>query len=765
MAALRRLTPLVLASVLGVMGAELSGAGVRRGGSALRAQTQALMLRLQRRADALDVVIEGVGSQPVLQQRQNGSNWEGRLRTQGSRALDPGGQRLSLPELGIETVSLSGSGDQFELLVRRLPGQAVQDPVVSADGRNLILTFNGLGTPQLQTGRLDLNTPGRVPQSRFAPPLRPRAVAPPLGDMAVGTMVLRNRSYVNLNGPVVAVNSVSANPRSVLRGIAKEGGYSIVFLEEDQSSDRVGSSASEKTINMMFQDADISTAFNTVLLASGYQAKLTGRTIWVGKNVQSRTLGPQMSKVVRLNQVTAESAAKYLGNLGATYNLTNTKTTTTGEPAAANTAQLSTQTSQTQTTTLNSESFGASAGPLLGLVVTTDSRLQTVTMVGDSELVAVAEGYLKQIDLRQRQVALNVRILDISLANDAQLNNSFAFRSGNAFIVSDQGQLLANFGAYKPPGSAQGGLPGAYTAQEGTTPVSGTGRVVEEGQFRDQPQAPYPLPGSQTTDRGPYRPSFGTYQNPLQPGVTEIDEEGKITYEAPTRFQYPTNQFFDFLVAQIQSSSTKVLASPTLIIQEGNESALGSDSTKISSDGKVGRERANEALVSVGTRLVTSYEVRQDINGNNFCQPVFSNAGLTFGARVDKIDDNGFITFALSPEISAAVGRPEQVANCGTINVINSRALDTGKIRVRDGQTLILTGVISDEDVQTVTKWPILGDMPFIGQFFRSSGGNRRKNELVILVTPRIIDDEQGGTYGYGYQPSLPAARQVLSGS
>jgi type IV pilus assembly protein PilQ len=97
--------------------------------------------------------------------------------------------------------------------------------------------------------------------------------------------------------------------------------------------------------------------------------------------------------------------------------------------------------------------------------------------------------------------------------------------------------------------------------------------------------------------------------------------------------------------------------------------------------------------------------------------------------------------------------------------VINSRALDTGKIRVRDGQTLILTGVISDEDVQTVTKWPILGDMPFIGQFFRSSGGNRRKNELVILVTPRIIDDEQGGTYGYGYQPSLPAARQVLSGS
>jgi type IV pilus assembly protein PilQ len=162
---------------------------------------------------------------------------------------------------------------------------------------------------------------------------------------------------------------------------------------------------------------------------------------------------------------------------------------------------------------------------------------------------------------------------------------------------------------------------------------------------------------------------------------------------------------------------------------------------------------------------VTSFEVKQDVNGNNFCQPVFSNAGLTFGARVEKIDDNGFVTFSLSPEISAEVGNPQTVANCGNINIINSRTLDTGNIRVRDGQTLILTGVISDTDVQAVTKWPILGDIPFIGQFFRSSNGDRSKNELVILVTPRIIDDTQGGSYGYGYRPSLPAARQIMSGS
>ena len=48
------------------------------------------------------------------------------------------------------------------------------------------------------------------------------------------------------------------------------------------------------------------------------------------------------------------------------------------------------------------ESFGASTGPLRGLVVTTDSRLQTLTLVGDSLDLWLIESYLKQIDLRQQ---------------------------------------------------------------------------------------------------------------------------------------------------------------------------------------------------------------------------------------------------------------------------------------------------------------------------------------------------------------------------
>jgi type IV pilus assembly protein PilQ len=72
--------------------------------------------------------------------------------------------------------------------------------------------------------------------------------------------------------------------------------------------------------------------------------------------------------------------------------------------------------------------------------------------------------------------------------------------------------------------------------------------------------------------------------------------------------------------------------------------------------------------------------------------------------------------------------------------------------------------VISDFDRQEVSKWPILGDIPLIGQFFRATTSRKEKRELVIMVTPRIVNDEQGGVYGYGYQPTTPQVREFLGG-
>ena len=90
------------------------------------------------------------------------------------------------------------------------------------------------------------------------------------------------------------------------------------------------------------------------------------------------------------------------------------------------------------------------------------------------------------------------------------------------------------------------------------------------------------------------------------------------------------------------------------------------------------------------------------------------------------------------------------------------RRLDTGTLRVKDSQTLILTGVISNRDSKVVTKTPILGDIPILGRIFRSNAGSKRKGELIILVTPRILNDSVSNTSEVGFDPSNEESKNFL---
>lgn len=676
-----------------------------------------MQLQVRRLGNSVELVVEGAGPRPQLQQLSRGSGWQGQLLTATPTGLRFGPQRISLPELGIQSVSLDGSGSSYSLSVTPMPGVPLARPVVSADGLNLILAFPTAPQASLQTNRLDLSQPGAIPLPTYAPPLQARAVAPPLGDMAVGTMTLRNPGYVNVSGPAVTMTLKNAPAKDALMALAQMGGYGFVFVEDSPalgSQQAAGlSNAGARLVSISFRGESYSRALNSTLLAAGLQGKKEGNMIFAGPNALTKSFGTQMSKIYRLNQVGPNAAADYLANLGASVTKTNTITTSVTQGVSQGEAVSSgsnSQTTQSQSVT-SVEAYGASTGPLVGLRATTDTRLGTITLVGDPGIVLVAEGYLRQLDLRQRQVALSVKILDVNLDNDATMDNSFAIRWGNNFIVNDSGQLLGAFGNNLPP----------------------------------------------------------TYTSPRAIGFSP--------QEANPGLQYPKDQFYDFLRAQIVSETTKLLASPTLILQEnpsllreGSESAGTGDAvsqvsqgiSNIGLSGAIGRRRANESVVRVGTNVVTNYSTTET-QGAITCVPELSTSGLVLGARVEKIDDNGFVTFVLSPSVSAITGQEPAPAGCGApLNILSIRSLDTGALRVRDGQTLIMTGVISDFDRAEVSKWPILGDIPLIGSFFRSSGNRREKRELVIMVTPKIISDLEGGVYGYGYQPSSSQAREFM---
>ncbi|MGB7563451.1 MAG: hypothetical protein WBM08_01740, partial [Prochlorococcaceae cyanobacterium] len=288
---------------------------------------QGLVLKARRLSDSVEVLIEGTGPAPVLQQSNSGGLWFGQLATSQPLRMGAGPQRLALPEAGIESITLQGSGGSYQIQVKPMGGAPLARPLVSADGRNLILSFSANPQATTVTGRLDLNAPGRVPQSVFAPPLQPRAVAPPLGDMAVGSMVLRNRSFVNVSGPRVTLTLRNAPAKDALMALAQMGNYGFVYVDDVPTGSTAATPTPSRAVSIAFRGESYARAVNSVLLASGLQGKLEGSMIFAGPNVSGKSFGSQISKVYRLNQASAASAANYLASLGAIVTKVTTVTT------------------------------------------------------------------------------------------------------------------------------------------------------------------------------------------------------------------------------------------------------------------------------------------------------------------------------------------------------------------------------------------------------------------------------------------------------
>jgi len=844
----------VVSSALDV--AVLAPSALSRTKPALSRTKPAVELRLRQSPGRVDVVIAGLGTEVrAVSRSQSDGRWSARLTgvDLGDRPFTPQQQLLSSSEL--LSVRLEPLESDLQLIVKARMGERVPTPTIGSNGDSLVVSFAGLSGPEQQSsGRLDLRRPGRVAQPVMAPPMRPRAVAPPLGDMAVGTMLINNRSFVNASGPPVSLTLNQAPAKDALMSLARLGGYGFVFVGDvDRSTDSEGDSSegdsteggsAEYPVTMTFRGERYARALNSVLMASGLQGRLDGKTLLVGTAVATQSFGPQMSKVFRMNQVDVESAGAYLGNLGATVQVAKIKTQrsdgaweTDGTISKSSPSSLSHVSTKTEVKT-----YGSGVGPLLGLVGTTDQRLNTITLVGDPKLISIAESYLKQIDLRKRQVAVKVQILNIDLLNNKSIDTSFSAQIGDTFLVSESGKAFMNFGSQKPgnsagtgvvgngtrftaPGSYRAGTPQVQSQAVGTlandvfsAQVPATDAVLPQVQAQDvvapfiqaqdlvngelvprldadgapiyvrdpNPNAaqqlvprvdangqPVYIPSTDPTAQPNFVPRVDANGqpvyvdtsdpsaplvlrprldsngrqvfvqdrslNPERTFVPRVDKYGRPIYVAgkdPTEYRQPQNSFMAYVEAVIESKNAKTLATPTLLVQEGNT-----------------------ARVRTGTSVIT--DVTETIVDNvRTISTSRRNAGLTLSLDVAKIDDNGFITLSVNPEVSV----PEIAGERGGIIFYNitERSLNSGTIRLRDRQTLVLTGVIQDKDREIANKWPILGDLPFLGSLFRKTTSSREKNELVILVTPSIVDDNQGGSYGYGYRPSTREARQLL---
>jgi type IV pilus assembly protein PilQ len=206
---------------------------------------------------------------------------------------------------------------------------------------------------------------------------------------------------------------------------------------------------------------------------------------------------------------------------------------------------------------------------------------------------------------------------------------------------------------------------------------------------------------------------------------------------------------FASLNFSVANNNAKIITDPSITVQEGETGTVSL------TEGVATRSTVTAAVLSSNGQVLTP--ATQTIT--------VEDVGLALNIQIDRVDDNGFVNLSVSPSVTAPgellVNRVDNNGIPVFVRSLSKRILNSGKIRMRDGQTLVLSGIIRDQDTLSVTKVPFLGDLPIIGALFRTETNNNIRSEIVIVVTPRVIDDSQNANWGYTYQPG-PETQKVI---
>jgi type II secretory pathway component GspD/PulD (secretin) len=105
-----------------------------------------------------------------------------------------------------------------------------------------------------------------------------------------------------------------------------------------------------------------------------------------------------------------------------------------------------------------------------------------------------------------------------------------------------------------------------------------------------------------------------------------------------------------------------------------------------------------------------------------------------------QVSADGLITLDITPAVSRLVRTETSATGQTNAPVIDIRQASS-IVRVRDGATIIMGGLVQDGSTTTHRKIPLLGDIPFLGKAFSGEYKSEERTELVFFLTPRIIHD------------------------
>jgi type IV pilus assembly protein PilQ len=176
------------------------------------------------------------------------------------------------------------------------------------------------------------------------------------------------------------------------------------------------------------------------------------------------------------------------------------------------------------------------------------------------------------------------------------------------------------------------------------------------------------------------------------------------------------------------------------VYQVAIDLAITNGSAKVLANPKIATLNGREATMLVGTRIpyVTTGTTFAGGGAAPTQQVEKEEVGVKL-AITPLINADGYITTVIRPEVSSVIGFKGVNES---LPVVATRQATT-TVRLKDGGSVIIGGLLSEERTNIVTKVPMLGDIPGIGLFFQHVTSQLQKRDLVIEVTPRILTEQQ----------------------
>lgn len=148
---------------------------------------------------------------------------------------------------------------------------------------------------------------------------------------------------------------------------------------------------------------------------------------------------------------------------------------------------------------------------------------------------------------------------------------------------------------------------------------------------------------------------------------------------------------------------------------------------------------AEDARIAILNQVPTLRSLGSDNAGNPVTNIEYIDAGIELQVT-PHINPDGFIQMEIDSQVTS-VGPQVQVGNTSSVSIQGTELTTT--VTVKDGETVIIGGLIEASTSESEAKVPVFGDIPLLGQLFRSNDDRASRRELLIVITTTVVRSEE----------------------